>query len=97
LLEQGGNAGILVASCDVIPTIDTDQPPHRQAKAYYKDVAANIDGKFVVTMEHPNSSNPKKLEIEIDQFGARLKTILSAGGSSSIIRNPSPRAGMSDE
>jgi len=97
LLEQGGTSGILVASCDVIPTTDTEQPPHRQAKAYYKDVATSIGGKFVVTMEHPNSSNPKKLEIEIDQFGARLKTILSAGGSTSIMRNPSPRAGMKDE
>ncbi len=97
LLEQGGTSGILVASSDVIPTNDTEQPPHRQAKAYYKDVATSIGGKFIVTMEHPNSSNPKKLEIEIDQFRARLKTILSAGGSTSIIRNPSPRAGMKDE
>lgn len=97
LLEQGGAGGILVASCDVIPNSDTDQPPHRQAKEYYKDVAANIGGKFVVTMEHPNTNSPKKLEIEIDQFKARLKTIFSAGGSSSIMRNPSPRAGVRGE
>lgn len=94
LLKQGGASGILVATCDIIPTSDTDQPPHRQAKAYYKDIANSIGGKFIVTMEHPSNENPKKLEIEIDQFGARIKTILSSGGSTNILRNPSPRAGM---
>lgn len=36
---------------------DNDQPPHRQAAAYYEEVADDHDGEFIVTMEMPSVSN----------------------------------------
>lgn len=96
LLEQGGEKGILVACCDTIPDEDTEQPPHRQAKNYYKEVASNIDGKFIVTMEHPSSSSPQRLIIEINECKARVKQIFSSGGTR-LTSSRSPRAGVKSE
>lgn len=93
LLEQGRNKGILVASSKPIPIDDADgQPPHRQAANYYEDVATSISGKFKVTMEHPEKSKPKPLEITIDQWGATLKLISYTGGAAAVITQ-APRAG----
>lgn len=92
LLSQGNNHGILVSSSDQIPSKDTDQPPHRQAAACYKEVAKNIEGEFKVTMEYPSVTKPEPLVIIIDKNKARLKKVLS-GGSIAIISKPAPRAG----
>lgn len=79
--EQGKDAGIIVSSSEPIPNEDTDQPPHRQAAAYYKDVVEDLDGQFLVTMEHPKKSAPEPLVIEISDRGAALKraTVISVG------------------
>jgi ribonuclease BN (tRNA processing enzyme) len=83
LHEQGEKGGVLVSSSKPIPIDDSDsQPPHRQAAAYYQDVAKNIEGVFEVTMEHPKKAAPEPLVIEISDKGAALKraTVITVGG-----------------
>jgi len=93
LLELGRNKGILIASSKPIPIDDEDsQPPHRQAANCYKDAATSISGKFKVTMEHPEKSKPKPLEITIDKWGATLKLITSTGVLAAVTTQ-APRAG----
>ena len=95
--EQGQSAGILVSTSKPIPskgtTEDKDvQPPHRQAANYYRDIEKEKSGEFIVTMEHPSSSNPKALVIEIDQFGATVKKS-QIFGAAAAASGPAPRAG----
>ena len=73
LEEQGQPDGITVSSSDPIPTIDTDQPPHRQAAAYYRRVCGDLGGKLYVTMEHESASSPVPLAIKIDGSGATVE------------------------
>lgn len=68
------------------------QPPHRQAAAYYKRVAAGKDGQFKVTMDLPSASKPKPTTIEITERGASLLTVSATIGAASIISTPA-RAG----
>jgi hypothetical protein len=70
--DQGQTKGIIISTSDPIPSGDTTQPPHRQAAKYYKDVAAELEGRFKVTMEHPNESAPKPLVIDIGSGGATV-------------------------
>ena len=56
--DQGQDGAIAVSTSKPIPDAGTDedkddQPPHRQAAEYYKEVATDLRGQFVVTMEHP--------------------------------------------
>lgn len=95
LLEQGQNGALIVSSSKIIPETDETQPPHFQAAATYKDRATDLDGEFVVTMEHPKSTAPDKLIVEIDGGGATLKKSIIAGGAA-IISRPAPRAGFHD-
>lgn len=91
--DQGQNRAILVASCDPIPEDDaSDQPPHRQAAAYYQEVAEALDGTFVVTMEHPSERKPEPLVIEIGRAGAELKRMRMTS-TVAITSRPAPRAG----
>lgn len=91
--EQGLPGGIMVSTSKPIPTDDSDvQPPHRQTANYYKDIAKNINGEFIVTMEHPSKSAPEPLVITVDQFGATVKKRTS-GVAGIISSRPSPRAG----
>jgi hypothetical protein len=95
--KQGQPAGILVSTSKPIPTKGTKedddvQPPHRQAANYYRDIASDKDGEFVVTMEHPKVSDPKPVVIEIDQFNATLKKIQLVGAAA-ITSVRAPRAG----
>lgn len=76
--ELSEQRSILVSSSDVIPTIDTNQPPHQQAANYYKAVARERDGEFVVTMQHPKPSRPEPLVITIDGTGAEIEKIITA-------------------
>lgn len=89
---QGQGRGIIVSTSDPIPTTDTDQPPHRQAAAYYRRIAREHTYEFVVTMEHPSTARPEPLVITIDQAGA---TVQKRNLSSSVIvtSRPAPRAG----
>lgn len=97
LFEQGEDKGYLVATSKPIPTNDNDdQPPHRQAANYYKDVAESIQGEFVVTMEHPNSNEPKPVIIKIDDSKATLEKNITPAATI-ITSKSSPRAGQIDE
>lgn len=89
---QGQKNGLLVSTSCPIPAGDTDQPPHRQAANYYKRVAKDLDGDYVVTMSNPTEAKPKPLTIEIGKSG--YKILKSAGGSAAIIGAASPRAGL---
>lgn len=95
LLKQGSKGGILVSCSKPIPDNDEDdQPPHRQAASYYKEVASSIDGVFKVTMENPNTSKPRPLEITIDKiWGATVKKTIIGGGTAAI-STVAPRAGI---
>ncbi len=72
--QQGATRSIAVATSDPIPDSDTDQPPHRQAAAYYGAVSAKHRGKFVVTMQHPTRQSPKPVVVVVDRLGVRLWT-----------------------
>lgn len=90
---QGQQGGIIVSTSKPIPTNDEDnQPPHRQAANYYREVAATIGGEFIVTMEHPTKSAPEPLVITIDSFGATVKK-RNIGAAGIISSRPAPRAG----
>ncbi|MGU3544426.1 hypothetical protein [Methylobacterium sp. A52T] len=87
----GQRGGLLVSTSDPIPAAVTEQPPHREAAAYYKRVARDLDGSYLVTMEHPSAIAPKPLVIEIGERGHMVRKF--AGGAASVIRNAAPRAG----
>ena len=90
--ESQGHSGTILVSCsDPIPLDDTSDPPHRQAAKYYEQVVRQLQGEFVVTMEHPKKSAPERLIIEIKGSGASLlkKTMVGAP----LVSRPAPRAG----
>ena len=89
--EQGKAGGLLVSTSCPVPTDDGDQPPHRQAAAYYRRVAKGLGGKYLVTMEQPTSSKPEPLAIEIGAKGYTVRK--RSGGSAAIIGTAAPRAG----
>jgi hypothetical protein len=89
--QQGTDNSLLVSTSCPIPSEDTDQPPHREAAAYYRWVAKAHGGQFVVTMEHPTAFRPRPLIIEIGGGGYSIKKV--AGGSAAIIGSVAPRAG----
>lgn len=89
--EQGLPHGILVSTSDPIPSEDTTQPPHRQTAAYYKRVANDLGGQYVVSMEHPSQSKPKPLVLEIGRGGYSVRK--QAGGAPVVISSAAPRAG----
>ena len=76
-----------------IPTIDTTQPPHRQAANYYRSCAQKADGKFLVTMEQPSPKEPKPLVIRIDEFGATVEKRINSYAAPAIATKSTPRAG----
>lgn len=90
--EQSRNGCILVSTSDMIPSKDTTQPPHREAASYYKDASRAVDGEFIVTMEHPNTSAPEPLEIEITRSGPKRRKKLAAAAAI-ITSTRAPRAG----
>ncbi len=92
LFEQGGDQGLLVSTSDVIPDTDEEQPPHKQAANYYRKRASEINGEFVVTMEHPSKDNPQPVVINIDNHGATLKKATAVGGFD-IVNRSAHRAG----
>lgn len=93
---QGHTGGVIASTSWPIPakggTADDDQPPHRQAAAYYRDVRTKLAGEFVVTMEHPSTVAPAPLVITIDYWGARVERPNRPVGGGAIA-TPAPRAG----
>lgn len=90
--EQSQPSALLVStSCPIPGNDDSDQPPHRQAANYYRRVARDCSGQFLVTMEHPSRSKPKPLEIDIGSKG--YSVIKSVGGSAALLTSAAPRAG----
>ena len=69
LFDQGQNGCYLISSSEEIPTGDTKQPPHRQAAAYYKEIADDKAGEFLVTMETPTKEKPEEIVIKIGSNG----------------------------
>ncbi len=85
---------ILISTSKPIPDNDDDvQPPHRQAAAYYQEVADTLGGQFRVTMAWPSKTAPKPLEIEITDKKAKVVSTSGKGGVGAIISAPAPRAG----
>ncbi len=93
LMGKGALGGLLISCSDPIPNNDdNDQPPHRQAANYYKEVAKDIGGQFKVTMEHPKPSKPEPIIITVDRFGATFKKSLG-GGFITAVSRPAARVG----
>ncbi len=96
LYEEKGNKGLrIVSTSDPIPSVDTTQPPHRQAANYYRDLVKTKSGEFLVTMEHPSQTSPAPLVISIDALGARTEKRNTTGGGS-ITGGTASRAGTND-
>ncbi len=91
--DQAQTGAIVVSSSKPIPSNDDDnQPPHRQAANYHKDVAKDRSGEFIVTMEHPKVSAPEPIVIEIGGSKAKIKKQYW-GGAISVVSHSAPRAG----
>lgn len=97
LYEEQQQAGAaIISTSKPIPAKGTkedkdDNPPHRQAANYYKDVLGS-SRDFYVTMEHPSRSAPEALVIEIDGSKATVKKRWAPAAATAISR-PAPRAG----
>lgn len=95
--EQGQEVSTIVSTSEPIPVKGSaedkdDNPPHRQAANYYKEVQSGHGGEFKVTMEHPTKDSPAPLEIEI---GVTKATILKRAISATVVATgrQAPRAG----
>jgi hypothetical protein len=96
LFDLGGKNSILISPSDTIPSMDTDQPPHRQAATYYQEVATDKGAKdnFLVTMEWPTSDKPKSIIIESTNNGFMVRKSTSiVGGAAAVMERPSHRLG----
>lgn len=95
LFEQGNPGAILISPSQKIPTVDTTQPPHRQAASFYRRVAAEKDGQFIVTMDWPlGAKNPVPLVVETSERGFTVKKDASSiSGSFAVTSQQSPRFG----
>jgi beta-lactamase superfamily II metal-dependent hydrolase len=76
LLEQGSVRSIIVSTSDIIPDTTEKLPPHVETYRRYKKTAEMLDAELVVTMEHPDKYKPKRLVINIDGAGAKVKKLI---------------------
>jgi hypothetical protein len=91
--DQGRAGGIIVSTSDPIPSNDdSNQPPHRQAANYYREIADEKDGYFKVTMEEPSEDAPEPIVIDIDARKATLR-LREAVGAFAVTNSLAPRAG----
>ncbi|OGQ94913.1 MAG: hypothetical protein A2284_18905 [Deltaproteobacteria bacterium RIFOXYA12_FULL_61_11] len=95
--EQGASGAICVSTSKPIPAAGSDededpQPPHRQAANYHKGVTGDLNGQFLVTMEHPNTTAPEPLVIEIGKDKATPKKTTRTAAIIATSRS-APRAG----
>lgn len=96
LFDRGSQNCLLISSSYPIPIDDTEQPPHKQAAAYYRRIASEQGGEdnFVVTMEWPSGDRPRPAVVETTDYGFVLrKGPATAGGTAAVIKKPSPRFG----
>jgi hypothetical protein len=96
LFSKGEKGCILISSSDHIPDEDTDQPPHRQTAAYYRQVVKEHgnEDNFFITMEYPKKENPRPMIVETSDHGfITKKNITDLGGISTVIRKPSRKVG----
>lgn len=89
---QGEPGGFLMSTSCPIPSEDTDQPPHRQAAAYYRDVAKAKSGRFLVSMEEPSTAKPEPTVFKIDSLGVTRKLAIVTG-TGAAVGDSAPRAG----
>ena len=91
--RNGSNSGcILVSPSKVIEDEVSVQPPHIQAARYYREVASNNRGEFLVTMEFPSKKKPDVMVIDITGQGGKVrKSIIS--GAMTAAGSASPRMG----
>jgi hypothetical protein len=94
--QQGNERSLLISTSDVIPDGDTIQPPHKQAAAYYKDVATHLKGEFLVTMEEPIKNDPEPITIEITRSGCKQQKAAYAPAIT-FTSTHTPRAGWKSE
>jgi hypothetical protein len=92
LLGQGAQRSVMVSTSDVIPSGDTDQPPHIQAYRTYQDTEKTLDADLVVTMQNPSETLPQRTIIEIDNDKAKLKKS-GVTAAIAITSTQAPRAG----
>ncbi|MBU2941834.1 hypothetical protein Q4525_12635 [Shimia thalassica] len=95
--DQGESSGFIVSSSNQVPAkgsaADKDvQPPHRQAANYYREDVVESD-HLLVTMEHPKTSDPKPIEIEIGPKGAWKKALGVPAAAALVGGASAPRAG----
>ena len=96
LMSGKKGAYIVSSSWSIVDTVESReqiQPPHIQAKKSYETYRKKTGGaKFLVTMDEPNSTNPKPLEFKIDNLGLSLVRSATTAGAI-LTSNPAPRAG----
>lgn len=98
--DQGKIRSRLISSSKPIPIRGSEedkdsQPPHRQAASYYKELARDKKGEFLVTMEHKKNGKVTPIVMEIDKDDC-AKVIKESSKKSSIYigtKKP-PRAGF---
>lgn len=98
---QGHKRCRMVSPSKPIPRKGTDsdkdpQPPHRQAANYYKEVANEKHGMFIVTMEHPNEISPKPIDFEINQDECMKKVPFATGAATFPYKRKTEKAGIDD-
>ena len=97
LLEQQRNDNSTIVSPSLpIPKEGSEedesiQPPHRQAANYYRRIIKVDDGEFMVTMEHPDKSNPQPFTFEVTKFGISLAIAFPM--LNTVVASSTPRAG----
>jgi len=95
--DQRQDKGKIISPSKPIPYKGSEEdkdnnPPHRQAAKYYKDILEEPDDQFLVTMEHPKKTAPKPIVIEIDSSKATVKKQALAAAAIAT-STPTPRAG----
>lgn len=97
LLRQGRQGAYIVSSS--YPIEDTTegrkrgQPPHIQAKKCYQRYLEEIDGgRFLVTMEEPNTSKPEPIVFLISESGISIDKVIKSAPAILTSTRP-PRAG----
>jgi hypothetical protein len=95
LFEKGNENCILISSSLPIPSEDTTQPPHFQAKAYYEKVVQEKgnSNNFYVTMEFPDEEDPKPIIVETGIYGFTVKKIAGLSVAAEVTRRQPPRVG----
>lgn len=95
LIEEMGNprCRIISPSWEIV-SIDTVQPPHRQAANYYKRITKGKNGVYHVTMEHPDKKNPDELTFDIDATRCTSLRITEDSNAVFPYIAPTPRAGQ---